>query len=277
MDEDEFAGFREGMAGKFVPADRPPERTGPPIDQRVDRQPDRRQEFPQHRPRNGEAPHFWGHRERVRQRFEEGASGIPDYEMVEMILFNAVPRVDVKPLAKRLLADFGGFERLLSANRGELARHPMIDRKIVHQLKLGEAIAVRLARARVVDTPMLGGTDKVLAYLRTRMAHQRVEFTRVLYLDTQHRLIADEEHGRGTVNHAPAYPREIAKRALELAATGVILVHNHPSGDPTPSRADIRVTAQIKAALATINVTLYDHLIIGGDREISLAAEGLIE
>jgi DNA repair protein RadC len=275
--DDDMAGFSEEAVAafrrRFDPANEPP----PPSS--LDHIPAAiRREIPRHAPRHGERPHYWGHRERVRERLAAGgAAGVPDYEMVEMLLFNAIPRVDVKPLAKKLLEDFGGFERLLSASRERLARHPLVDGRIVHQLKLAEAVAIRLAKARIVEKPVLGGLDAVIAYCRTAMAHQTVEHFRVLFLDAQHRLVGDEEHGRGTVNHTPAYPREVARRALELNASGAILVHNHPSGDPTPSRQDIAVTRAMKAALATVSVVLHDHLIIGAARETSLAQEGLID
>jgi len=233
--------------------------------------------LPRHAPRRGERPHYWGHRQRVRDRFAAGgAESMPDYELVEMLLFNAVPKVDVKPLAKRLLEDFGGIERLLTASREELARHPNVDGWIVHHFKLAEAIAIRLAKVRVVEKPLLGGTDQVIDYLRTRMGHSRIEHFRALFLDSQHRLIADEELARGTVNHTPAYPREIVKRALEHNAVGVVLAHNHPSGDPRPSKADLAVTRQVKAGLATVSIELYDHLIIGAVSETSFAREGLL-
>lgn len=236
-----------------------------------------RANFPRHQSRDDGRPHYWGHRERVRQRFEAGgATGIPDYEIVEMILFNAVPRVDVKPLAKKLLEDFGGFERLLTASRAELARHPHVDAKIVHQFKLSEAVAIRLAKAKLADKPIIGGTEAVIEYVRMAMGHQRVEHFRVLFMDLQNRLIADEEHGRGTVNHTPAYPREIAKRALELNAAGIILVHNHPSGDTTPSRADIAVTQKVEVALKALDIRLLDHVIIGSGTYSSLRGLGHI-
>ncbi|MEM9222163.1 MAG: DNA repair protein RadC [Pseudomonadota bacterium] len=222
-------------------------------------------------------PHYWGHRERVRQRFAKGgADGLPDYELVEMILFNAVPRVDVKPLAKQLLEDFRSFERLMTASREALQRHPAIDEKICHQLKLGEAVAQRLAKARVVERPVLGGTQAVIDYFRTTMGHLDVEEFRAVFLDNQNRLIADEAQGRGTVNHTPAYPREVARRALEHNATRVVLVHNHPSGDPTPSRQDFAMTEQMQLALKSIEVALLDHIIIGAQTETSFAALGAI-
>lgn len=237
----------------------------------------RRQTEWRHVPQRGERPHHAGHRQRLRDRFAAGgAESMPDYELVEMILFNAVPKVGVKPLAKRLLEDFGSFGRLLTASREELARHPQVDRWIAHHLKLAEAVAIRLAESRLPEAPMLGGTVAVIAYLRTRLAHSPIEHFRALFLDAQHRLIAEEELGRGTVNHMPVYPREVVKRALERNAVGVVLVHNHPSGDPRPSRQDVDVTRQIQAALATVAITLLDHLIIGKGSETSFAAEGLL-
>lgn len=237
-----------------------------------------RSPFPSHHSRDRDGrPHYWGHRQRVRERFEKGgAEGIPDYEMVEMILFNAVARIDVKPLAKRLLEDFGGLERLLTASRAELRRHPHVDEKIVHQIKLSEGVAIRLARTKLADKPILGGTLAAIDYLRPLMGHARVEHFRALFLDTQNRLIADEELGRGTVNHAPAYPREIAKRALELNASSVVLAHNHPSGKTTPSRADVEITERIETALKAVDVQLADHIVIGSGGETSMRGEGYV-
>ena len=233
---------------------------------------------PRHHARDGERPHYWGHRARVRERFAQGgAAALPDYEIVEMILFNAVPRIDVKPLAKKLLEDFGGFESLLTASRERLMGHPHTDEKIVHQLKLSEGIAIRLAKVRLAEKPFFSGTDAVVEYFRTTMAHLEIEHFHVLYLDNRNYLIADEEHGRGTVNHTPAYPREVARRALELNAVAVVLVHNHPSGDPKPSRQDIEMTQRMKSTLGVVNVNLLDHLIIGKGSETSLAALGAMD
>lgn len=222
-------------------------------------------------------PHYHGHRQRVRDRLASGgAESMPDYELVELLLFNAVPKIDVKPLAKELLADFGGFERLIFAPREELAQHPKIDRWIAHQLKLAGAIAVRLARRKIDNVTVLAGIDEVIAYLRVKMAYATHESFRVIFLNNHHHLLADEEQGRGTVNHTPAYPREVVKRALALGASGVILAHNHPSGVATPSQADVTMTQKMKDALATVDVTLYDHLIITGDSETSMARLGLL-
>lgn len=218
-----------------------------------------------------EKPHYWGHRQRVRDRFAAGgAESMPDYEIVEMLLFNAIPKRDVKPLAKRLLEDFGGIERLLTAGREELQRHPDVDHWIVHHFKLAEAVAIRLAKARLTERPLMDSMDRVREYLRTRLAHSNVEHFRVLFLDVKHRMIADEEFARGTVNHTPVYPREVVKRALELSASGVILVHNHPSGDPRPSAQDLSMTQLINSALGTVDIALYDHIIVGQSDEVSL-------
>lgn len=222
-------------------------------------------------------PHYWGHRERLRTRFaESGPDALPDYEIVEMILFNAVPRIDVKPLAKALLDEFGGFEPLVTASRERLAQSPRTDAKIIHQLKLAEAVARRLARSRMTARPVMDGWDAVIAYCRTVMGHREIEHFRVLYLDVKNGVIADEELGRGTVNHVPAYPREIVKRALERSASGVILIHNHPTGDPTPSEGDLAMTDQIRSALATVDIRLIDHIIVGKGRELSFRASGLL-
>ncbi|MEM8664852.1 MAG: JAB domain-containing protein, partial [Pseudomonadota bacterium] len=168
-------------------------------------------EFPKHTPRHTpqqrQRPHYWGHRQRVRDRFAAGgAESMPDYEIIELLLFSAIPKIDVKPLAKQLLEDFGGIERLLTARREELARHPKVNDWIVHHFKLAEAVAIRLAKTKIADKPLLSSTKAVREYLRTRMAHSPVELLVAVFLDHHHRLITDEELGRGTVNHAPAYP-----------------------------------------------------------------------
>ena len=194
-----------------------------------------------------------GHRARLRERFMEGgAAALPDYELLELVLFRALPRQDVKPLARRLLDAFGDFNRVLSAP------------------------AHRLARARVLKRPVLSSWDALLDYCRTAMAHRETEQFRVLYLDRKNVLIADEEQARGTVDHVPVYPREVVKRALELNASALILVHNHPSGDPTPSEQDIVITGQILDAAQVMGLVLHDHLVIGKSREVSFRSEGLL-
>jgi DNA repair protein RadC len=226
----------------------------------------------------GEArPHYWGHRERLRQRFRTGgAAAVQDYELLELVLFNAVPRVDVKPLAKRLLATFGDLAGVVAATEARLMQVPGATPRIHLQLKLVEALARRMAQSQVLGRNVLGSWDALMAYCRTAMAFRETEQFRILFLDAKNVLVADEEQARGTVNHVPVYPREVAKRALEVGASAIILVHNHPSGDPTPSAADIEMTGRIEDACRAIGVTLHDHVVIGRGGEASFRALGLL-
>lgn len=217
------------------------------------------------------------HRKRLRSRFMQGgAAAMPDYELLELILFRAIPRQDVKPLAHRLLQTFGDFNRVLSAPLARLEKVPGVGEAVIQELKIVEAAAHRMARARVMNRAVLSSWDALLDYCHTAMAHRETEQFRVLYLDRKNVLIADEEQARGTVDHVPVYPREVVKRALELNASALILVHNHPSGDPTPSEADITMTAQIQEAATVLGIVLHDHLIIGKSRELSFRAGGYL-
>jgi len=217
------------------------------------------------------------HRQRLRTRFlDGGADALPDYEMLELVLFRAIPRADVKPLARRLLDAFGGFNRVHSAPPARLAEIGGVGPAVICELKIVEAAAHRLARARVMARPVISSWDALLDYCRTAMAHRETEAFRVLYLDRKNVLVADEAQGEGTVDHVPVYPREVMKRALEVGASALILVHNHPSGDPTPSAADLDMTRQIEAACAALGLALHDHLIIGKGRELSFRAEGFL-
>ena len=217
------------------------------------------------------------HRKRLRTRFMEGgAAAMPDYELLELVLFRAIPRQDVKPLASRLLATFGDFNHVLSAPVERLKRLPGVGDAVVQELKIVEAAAHRLARARIMQRPVIASWDAVLDYCRTTMAHRETEQFRVLFLDRKNVLIADEEQARGTVDHVPVYPREVVKRALELNASALILVHNHPSGDPTPSEADIAMTRRIRDAAEALGLLLHDHLIVGKAAELSFRAAGLL-
>lgn len=217
------------------------------------------------------------HRKRLRDRFlEGGAAAMPDYELLELLLFRALPRCDVKPVARRLIETFGDFARVLSAPQDRLIAVKGVGPAVVLELKIAEAAAHRLARSKVIRKPVISSWDAVLDYCHTTMAHLETEQFRVLFLDRKNVLIADEEQSRGTVDHVPVYPREVVKRALELNASALILVHNHPSGDPTPSRSDVDMTAQIDAACAAIGVTIHDHVIIGKETDASFRALGLL-
>lgn len=217
------------------------------------------------------------HRQRLRVRFMEGgAAAMPDYELLELVLFRAIPRQDVKPLARALLDRFGDFNRVLSAPARRLAEVKGVGEAVIQELKIVEAAAHRLARARVLHRSVLSSWDQLLDYCRSAMAHRETEQFRVLYLDRKNVLIADEEQAKGTVDHVPVYPREVIKRALEINASALILVHNHPSGDPTPSSQDIALTATIRDAGETMGIVVHDHLVIGKTREVSFRSEGLL-
>jgi DNA repair protein RadC len=217
------------------------------------------------------------HRQRLRARFMAGgAAAMPDYELLELVLFRAIPRQDVKPLARLLLDTFGDFNRVVSAPAERLRAVRGVGEAVVQELKVVEAAAHRLARAKVLHRPVLSSWDQLLDYCRTSMAHRETEQFRVLYLDRKNVLIADEEQAKGTVDHVPVYPREVVKRALELNASALILVHNHPSGDPTPSQADIAVTGQIRDAAEVMGIVLHDHLIIGKSCDLSFRSEGYL-
>lgn len=201
---------------------------------------------------------------------------MPDYELLELLLFRSIPRRDVKPVARALLDEFGDFNRALSAAPDRLAMVKGVGAAVITDLKIVEAAGQRMARAKVLRRHVISSWDAVLDYCHTTMAHRETEQFRVLYLDRKNILIADEEQARGTVDHVPVYPREVAKRALTLNASALILVHNHPSGDPTPSESDIAMTERISAACDALGLTLHDHLIIGKSRELSFRSEGLL-
>jgi DNA repair protein RadC len=218
-----------------------------------------------------------GHRGRMRDRLlDRGPDGLADYEVLEMLLFFAFKTGDTKPLAKALINRYGSFAAVLAAPQQELMDTRGLGPHSVAAIKLVQTAALRLARAEVIDQPLLNNWDRLMDYLTAALAREKIEQFRILFLDTRNRLIADEAQARGTVNHTPVYPREVVKRALEIHATALILVHNHPSGDPTPSRADIEMTAEVKAAAAVLGIVLHDHLILGNGRWTSFRREGLL-
>ncbi len=220
-------------------------------------------------------PH--GHRSRMRDKLlGVGPDALADYELLEMLLFFAIQRGDTKPLAKAVINRFGSFAAVLSAPLRELWGTPGLGEHSIAAIKLVQASAVRLARAEVMDRPVLGNWDMLMDYLNAVLARERVEQFRVLFLDNRNRLLADEAQARGTVNHTPVYPREVVRRALELHATALILVHNHPSGDPTPSREDLGMTQQVRAAAEVLSIVLHDHVIVGNGRWLSFRQEGLL-
>ena len=221
--------------------------------------------------------HRKAHRQRLRQRFTEGgAAAVPDYELLEMVLYRAIRRGDTKPLAKRLLKVFGDLNHVLAAPPARLKDVQGVGDAVVFELKLIEAIGHRMARAKVLNKPILSSWDALLDYCQSAMAHRDLEQFRILFLDRKNVLIADEEQQSGTVDHVPVYPREVVKRALELNASALILVHNHPSGDPTPSQADVDMTYAIRDAADVLNIVIHDHLVIGKSATLSFRSEGYL-
>jgi DNA repair protein RadC len=222
-------------------------------------------------------PEHTGHRQRLRERFRQGgADALPDYELLELVLFRALPRRDTKGIAKRLLARFGSFAEVINAPELRLKELQDVGDSVVTELKLVRAAALRLMRSEIVQRPALSSWKQVLDYLRAAQSYEHREQFRILFLDKRNRLIADEVQGQGTVDHTPVYVREVVKRALELSATAIILVHNHPSGDPTPSRADIDMTKQIVASAAPLGISVHDHIIVGREGHASLKSLRLI-
>lgn len=222
-------------------------------------------------------PYFSNHRTRLRDRFmNAGSIAIADYEMLELVLFRAIPRRDVKPLAKNLLAEFGDFNRVISAPVARLKQVQGVGETVVQELKIVEAAAHRLAQAKVLGADVISSWDALMEYCKISMAHRDTEQFRVFFLDRKNVLIADELQAQGTIDHVPVYPREVAKRALELNASAIILVHNHPSGDPTPSEQDITMTKRIEGAVDVLGITLHDHIIVGKETDVSFRSLGLL-
>ncbi len=251
-------GFQDGVLPLFVPTGEADEAAGLPLD--------------------GKLPSYiLDHRKRLRARFTEGgAAAVPEYELLELVLFRAITRQDVKPLARLLIDTFGDFNRVISASPARLSTVKGVGEAVILELKIVEAAAQRMMRGKVINRPVLSSWETLLDYCHTAMAHRETEQFRILFLDRKNVLIADEEQARGTVDHVPVYPREVVKRALELNASALILVHNHPSGDPTPSEADITITHKIKDATEVLGLLLHDHLIIGKSREVSFRALGYL-
>lgn len=224
-----------------------------------------------------QSPHYHGHRERLRARFRDaGADAVTDYELLELVLFRAIPQRDVKPLAKALIARFGSFAEVIAAPSLRLREIKGMGDAAVTELKIVHAAAQRLAKGEVRKQPVLSSWGSVLDYCRTAMAFSDKEQFRLLFLDKRNQLIADEVQQSGTVDHTPVYPREVVKRALELSATALILVHNHPSGDPTPSRADIQMTQSIIDVAKPLGIAVHDHIIVGKEGHASLKGLKLI-
>ncbi|MBL8639988.1 MAG: DNA repair protein RadC [Alphaproteobacteria bacterium] len=226
-------------------------------------------------PSPSEDPHYKGHRDRLRDRFlAGGVDGLAEYELLELILFMAIPRRDVKPLAKSLLKKFGTISALFHASPEDLRLNGLSDNSIT-ALKIIRAAAFQMMKQDVLNQPVLNSWPRLLDYLQATMAHEKKEHFRILFLNKKNQLIADEIQQSGTVDHTPAYPREIVKRALELSATAIILVHNHPSGDSTPSRADIDLTLHIINAARPLGIVIHDHLIVAKGGITSMKNKGL--
>jgi DNA repair protein RadC len=226
---------------------------------------------------NTDTPHYHGHRDRLRARFADaGGDALADYELLELTLFRSIPRRDVKPLAKDLIKRFGDLGRVCAASLDQLTSVKGVSEKTALDLKLMHAAAVRIAREQVTGRTVISSWSALLDYLRAALQHASTEEFRVLYLDKKNRLVADEFQARGTVDHAPVYPREIVKKAIALDSSALILVHNHPSGDPTPSQADIEMTRRIKDAAKPFDIVVHDHIIVGRERTASFKALGLL-
>jgi DNA repair protein RadC len=218
-----------------------------------------------------EAPHYHGHRERLRDRFRDaGADALSDYELLEMVLFRALPRRDVKPLAKALITKFGSFAEVVHAPELRLKEVSGLGDSAITEVKLIAATASRVAKGQLKQRTVLSSWSSVIEYCRAAMAFADKEQFRILFLDKRNQLIADELQQVGTVDHTPVYPREVVKRALELSATAIILVHNHPSGDPTPSTADIQMTKSIMSISSPLGISVHDHIIVGKNGHASL-------
>ena len=217
------------------------------------------------------APHYHGHRERLRGRFRDaGADALSDYEMLELVLFRAIPQRDVKPLAKELIEIFGSYAEVLAAPVQRLGEIKGLGDAAITELKIVQAAAARMLKGEVKKRPVLSSWSSVLDYCRGAMAFDDTEQFRILFLDKRNHLIADEMQQKGTVDHTPVYPREVVKRALELSATAIILVHNHPSGDPTPSRSDVVMTEAIVDVAKPLGILVHDHIIVGKEGHASL-------
>ncbi|MEO5375874.1 MAG: DNA repair protein RadC [Alphaproteobacteria bacterium] len=227
-------------------------------------------------PGDDEKPHYLGHRERLREKLFRQGDALPDYELLELVLTLAHSRKDMKPHAKALLRRFGGFAEVIGADPALLLQEKDIGPVAIGALKIVQTAAVRLLRGRLKERSVLGSWDALLDYCFGVMAHEKNEQFRILFLDHKQKLIADEVQHHGTINHTPVYPREVVRRALELGAAAIIIVHNHPSGDPTPSSGDKDMTRQVRDAAKAVGITLHDHLVVGRDGIVSFKNRGLL-
>ena len=223
-------------------------------------------------------PDHVGHRKRLKERFRNGGpAALPDYELLELLLFAAIPRRDTKPLAKRLIAKFGSFAEVINAPDNLLREEGEVGDAVITELRIVQAAALRTIKSELIEKPILSTWAAVLDYCRAAMAFETREQFRILFLDKRNKIIADEVQGKGTIDHTPVYVREVVKRALELSSTAIILVHNHPSGDPTPSRADIEMTNQVVTAAKSLGIVVHDHVIVGKSGHASFKGLGLLK
>jgi len=228
-------------------------------------------------PQTSDEDYRSGHRKRLRDRFREGGpKAVQEYELLEMVLFRPIPRRDVKQLAHELIDRFGDLSAVLSAPRRELTAIKGVSDNVVDEFELIRAVALNIGQATVINKKALANWDAVLAYFRTKMAENIIEEFHVIFLDKKNNMIADEKMGSGTVDHTPVYPREVIKRALELNATALIIAHNHPSGDPSPSRADIEMTHKLRDMAQGFNIALHDHLVVSRGAVLSFKEKGLL-
>lgn len=221
-------------------------------------------------------PHYLGHRERLRERFLAEPDALPDYEVLELVLASVIPRKDTKPLAKALIDEFGGFAEVLAAPPQLLEAFKGLSATAAAYLKVVEHAAQRMLKCQMIERPVISSWDTLLDYCTAAMARRPVEQFRLLFLDRKNTLIADELQQEGTVDHTPLYPREVVRRSLELNASAIIMVHNHPSGDPTPSKADIEMTRTVRDALRAVGITVHDHLVVGRRGHTSFKSVGLL-
>lgn len=228
-------------------------------------------------PQKPEAEHYQDHRKRLRARFlNDFGATMQDYELLELLLCAAIPRRDVKPLAKQLLKEYKSIGGVLAASPEQLQKHALLGEGAAVLIKLVREFSLRQLKLGIEKTTILSSWQAVLDYCRAAMAFEKIEQLRILFLNSRNQLIADEVPQRGTVNHTPIYPREVARRALELGATAVILVHNHPSGDATPSGDDIEMTRKVRDTLKSLDIALHDHIIIAGKEVVSMKSIGLL-
>ena len=218
-----------------------------------------------------------GHRERLKKRFREGGpSAALEYELLEMVLFLSIPRRDVKDLAHALIDKYGDISAVLSTPRAELMKIKGISHSVIDSFELVRAVALKIGQSTIINKTALANWDALVAYCRNKMAENTIEEFHVIFLDKQNQIIADEQMGRGTVDHTPVYPREVIKRALELSATALIIAHNHPSGDPSPSRADIEMTHKLRDLAQAFHIVLHDHLVVARGAVLSFKEKGLL-